>query len=146
MRIIAIIAAIIVAVIFTIFWIVMFVDWCDFNSGGVVKFRLKIFKQIFLVNPDRWKYESTWYQVFNHLYYTKKSGNRIQVKLSFPAYLWFFSYVATEEGKKERQKEHDCLVDILETCQADIDRIKQKSERQIEQALKDQKRILENWR
>lgn len=146
MRIIAIIAAIIGAVIFALFWIVMLVDWCGSNSGGVVKFHLKTFKQIFLVNPDRWKYESAWYETFAHFYYRKKSGNSIQVKLSFPAYLWFFFYTVTEECRKEKQKEHDSLVAILETCQADIDRIKQESERQIEQALKDQKYILENWR
>ena len=134
------------AIVFGVIAIWLFIWWCGFNYGGEVKLRLKTFRQIFLVDPKRWYYRSEYGEDFNHLHYKKRYGDSPRVKLSFLAFLWFLAYHVTTNYRNKKQAERDCLIGILETCQKDIDRIKQESEGQIEQALKDQERILKNWR
>ena len=76
------------AIVFIGIFIWLFIWWCGFNYGGEVKLRLKTFRQIFLVNPKRWRYVSKGYEDFHHLYYQQGYyGDDHKVKLSFVAFL-----------------------------------------------------------
>lgn len=120
-------------------WLIIW--WFCFNCGGEVKIGLRLFRQVYLVNPDRWSYTSSYWDDFKHLRY---NGDRI--KLSFIAFIWFLSHHITQKYRAKKEAEREYLISILECCQRDIDRIKRDSEKQIESALQEQKRILRNWK
>lgn len=120
-------------------WLIIW--WLCFNSGGKTKMGLRLFRQVYRVNPDRWSYTDNWYDDLKHLCY---HGDRI--KLSFIAFVWFLSHHITEKYRSKKEAEREYLISILECCQKDIDRIKRDSEQQVESALKEQKRILKNWK
>lgn len=126
----------------------LFIWWLGFNYHGKAKLGLKTFRQIYLVNPSRWRYgTSHYYDDFRHLHYRENyysDGDR--VKLSFIAFLWFLYRHITQKYRAKKEAEREYLISILECCQRDIDRIKRDSEKQIESALQEQKRILRNWK
>ena len=112
-----------------------------FNLKGEIKLRLRLFKQIYCINPSKWQYRKVyWLDDWKNLFY---EGH--QIKLSFPAFLWFLFYRITSNYRKTKAKERKLLALILEDCQEDIDKLKKKAEKDIEKALKQQEKIFKEW-
>lgn len=112
-----------------------------FNLKGEIKLRLRLFKQIYCINPSKWQYRKVyWLDDLKNLFY---EGH--QIKLSFPAFLWFLFYRITSNYRKTKAKERKLLTLILEDCQEDIDELKKKAEKDIEKALKQQEKIFKEW-
>lgn len=108
-----------------------------FNLNGEIKLRLRLFKQIYCINPNKWEYDKAYRLLFYKGY---------QIKLSFPAFLWFLFYRAASSYRKTKAKERKLLTFILEDCQKDINELKKKTEEDIEKALKQQEKILKGWK
>lgn len=130
--------------IFMFFWI----WWIAFNNRGEVKFRLRMFKNIFLVKPERWEFQQRWSASddMKHLYYDGPGCFATKVKLSFPAFIWFLCYHYSENYRIKKIEKNGILESILETYQNDINKLREESEKEIEQALKQQKEIMNDWR
>lgn len=135
--------------IFVTLW---FVCWkLMFNYDGKTKLKLHLFRQIYFLNPERWSYDRcNWDDDIKHLYYR---GNKpwccsdyYRVKLSFIAFLWFLYYQCAQGKRSREETQNEYLIHILKNSQKDIARLKAQSEEQIASALREQKRILENWK
>jgi len=114
---------------------------CDSIIGFTAKLKLKIFRQIYKVNPLRWSYtEVRWVDDIKHLYY----GNH-KIKLTFMAFCYFQLNRIFSRINEERKGRRDTLIWILEDCQKDIEYLKKQADREIERALKEQKKIFNNW-
>lgn len=119
----------------------LFIWWLCFNYQGETKLKLKIFRQIYKVNPLRWSYtEIRWVDDIKHLYY----GNH-KIKLTFIAFCYFQLNRIFSRINEERKGRRDTLIWILEDCQKDIEYLKKQADREIERALKEQKKIFNNW-
>lgn len=119
----------------------LFIWWLCFNYQGETKLKLKIFRQIYKVNPLRWSYtEVRWGDDIKHLYY----GN-YKIKLTFMAFCYFQLNRIFSRINEERKGRRDTLIWILEDCQKDIEYLKKQADREIERALKEQKKIFNNW-
>ena len=113
-----------------------------FNLKGEIKLKLRLFKQIYCINPSKWQYRKVYrLDDLKNLFYEEH-----QIKLSFPAFLWFLFYRITSNYRKTKAKERKLLALILEDCQEDIDKLKKKAEEDIEKALKQQEKILKGWK
>lgn len=115
----------------------LFIWWLCFNYQGETKLKLKIFRQIYKVNPLRWSYtERHWDDCIKHLYY----GSH-RIKLTFIT----FCYFQLNRIFFKISEERDTLIWILEDCQADIKYLKEQADREVKRALKEQKKIFDNW-
>lgn len=114
----------------------------SFNLGGEVKLGLRLFKQVYRINQKKWEYcKADWIDdLCRNLYY-----EGYQIKLSFPAFLWFLFYKITSSHRENKTKERELLIFILEDCQEDINKLKKKAEEDIKKALKQQEKILKGW-
>lgn len=91
----------------------LFIWWLCFNYQGETKLKLKIFRQIYKVNPLRWSYtEVRWVDDIKHLYY----GNH-KIKLTFMAFCYFQLNRIFSRINEERKGRRDTLIWILEDCQ-----------------------------
>lgn len=114
----------------------LFIWWLCFNYQGETKLKLKIFRQIYNINPSRWKYfEHSWRDDIRHLYYGEH-----KVKLTFIAFCYFQLnriFLGISEKRKEKR---DTLI-----CQKDIKYLKEQADREVKRALEKQKKIFNNW-
>lgn len=123
--------------------------WRTFNliSSDVsktAKLGLEQLRKLISINPDKWHYAKTYCYGAYHLYY---NTYHTQVRLSFLAFLWYDQwYQVRLDKEKERKKENEALILILEDCQRDIDHLKAKADEQIKEALEQQKKVMNNWR
>lgn len=129
-----------IVIIFSLF-IFLFIWKLAFNYQGEVKLNLKIFRQIYYINPEKWNYRKSWDEDIRHLRYR---GHR--VKLTFFAFCWFISDRLFSKYRKNKKEKKDNLIWVLQDCKKDIEYLKEQADRDIERALKAQKKILDNWR
>lgn len=115
----------------------LFIWWLCFNYQGETKLKLKLFRQIYNINPSRWNYiERHWDDYIKHLYY----GSH-RIKLTFITFCYFQLNRIFSKISEERKGKRDTLIWILEDCQADIKYLKG----EVKRALKEQKKIFNNW-
>lgn len=132
-------------VFLTIFFsgfIIFLISWnIAFNNRGETKLNLSTFRKIYKINPQKWLVkEKTWDDSIKHLYYR---GHK--VKLSFLAFCYFRWDRIFSRFTENRKDQRDTLIWILQDCQKDIEILKEESERQIQNALEQQKRIFKKW-
>lgn len=113
----------------------------SFNYRGEIKLNLKTFKQIYYINPNKWSYFGLWCDDVKHLHYRNH-----RVKLTFFAFCWFLLDRAFSKYRENKKEKRNNLIWLLQDCQEDIESLKKQADRDIERALKAQKRILNNWR
>lgn len=129
-----------IIIIFSLF-IFLFIWKLAFNYQGEIKLNLKLFRQIYYINPEKWRYIEYWCDSIRHLKYR---GYR--VKLTFFAFCWFISDRLFYKYRKNKKRKRNNLIWVLQDCQKDIEYLKEQANRDIERALQTQKRILDNWR
>ena len=119
----------------------LFIWWLCFNYRGETKLKLKLFRQIYNINPSRWNYiERYWDDYIKHLYY----GSH-RIKLTFITFCYFQLNRIFFKISEERKEKRDTLIWILEDCQADIKYLKEQADREVKRALEEQKKIFNNW-
>ena len=111
-----------------------------FNNNGETKLNLSTFRKIYKINPQKWSVKEKWEDSIKHLYY---SGHK--VKLSFLAFCYFRWDRIFSRFTENRKDQRDTLIWVLQDCQRDIEILKEKSERQIQDALEQQRKIFERW-
>lgn len=122
--------------------ICFFILWkLSFNYNGAVKFNLTTFRKIYKINPNKWSFKEKYADEMRHLYYDEHT----RVKLSFLAFLWFLYYQATKTTQEKKRNHRNAMIAILSDCQKDIERLKKRSEQEIQLAIKKQKEIFERW-
>lgn len=121
--------------LFMLFWKIAF------NYGGGAKLNLRTFKNIYRINKLKWEFSYGDFDDVRHLRYRCR-----QVKLSFFAFLWFLFDRAVSCHRRCRKSKRDALIFILEDCQEDINALKKEADNEIKMAVKEQKRILNNWK
>lgn len=133
----AVIFAILVLCIFLfmLFWNIAF------NYGGETKLNLRTFKNIYCINKSKWDFSSVGFEEVRHLRYRRR-----QVKLSFLAFLWFLFDRLLSEYRQCRESERNALLFILKDCQEDIEVLKNEADNEVRRAVKEQKRIINNWK
>lgn len=129
-----------IIIIFSLF-LFLFIWKTAFNYGGETKLNLKVFKQIYRINPEKWSYRESWDDEIRHLRYSD-----YKVKLTFFAFCWFLLNRISSRYKRNKEEERNNLIWILEDCQDDINYLKRQADKDIEKALKIQKKIFNNWR
>lgn len=116
-----------------------FVDWTTLNECAQVRLRLRDFRNMSRINPDKWEWGTL---------YLKYRGESVccTVGLSFPAYVWSLAYRRRVQHDQKTSRNVELLLLILEDCQRDIDKSRAEADRQIQDGLRQQAAVLQNMK
>lgn len=108
-------------------------------------------KKLYKINPEKWHIgkSDSYYndEDLNRLWYRHSpNSHMIQIRFGLFSYwcwlIWrFFNFL-----KINKQRNDEYLIEVLEDCQEDINKLKQKSKLEIESALEEQKRVFGKWK
>lgn len=119
-------------------------SWLIFNDCSEVKIGLRTFRSMYSLFPHKWEVRhgcdrptSMRYEIV-----PPQQKRSILVGLSFPAYLYL---LYTEKCKKDETERAKTIL-VLEDMQKDIDRLKSRADREVQNAYEEQRRILKSWK
>ena len=138
-----VIVSLIILLVFCLLFFVLL--WkIAFNYGGHTKLNIRTFKNIYRINKSKWVFERNYMADEEEVRHLRYRGRK--VKLSFLAFLWFLFDIAISKRRNRRKTERDALIFILEDCQEDITALKNEADNEIKKAVKEQRKILSNWK
>lgn len=126
----------------SIFWsIVWFIRW-DGEIGGKTRMDFKQWVDIYTINPERWYLERMDFFKFRYPIYRNNnySGDAMGDKISFGVlgnikyYRWAIKKQKHRELSEALEHDNALLVKILNNAQLDIDEMKAKAQREIDEA------------
>ena len=138
MRWIGVIAGIVVLITLTSLYIYLLIKWLSHKSYWTSRIKFKQWLDLYYLSPKNWRLEDTpkryIYDASNGYKYNDWGGYWAYVHFSFFDYLRYRLWKRGAERRGNDAKRDRRLKDVLELAQSDIERLKARADREMEEA------------
>ena len=138
MRWIGVIAGIVVLITLTSLYIYLLIKWLSPKSFWTSRIKFKQWLDLYYLNPKVWRLDGTpnryIYGASKGYKYSYGDGYWVYVHFSFFDYLRYRLWKRGAERRGNDAKRDRRLKDVLELAQSDIERLKARADREMEEA------------
>ena len=135
---IGVIAGIVVLITLTSLYVVLLTKWLSRKSFWTSRIKFKQWLDLYYLSPKNWRLEDTpnryIYDASNGYKYNDWGGYWAYVHFSFFDYLRYRLWKIGTKRRENNSKRDRRLKDVLELAQSDIERLKARADRAMEEA------------